>query len=166
MVGGALSSCELKPAWGGYQCRDRSISIIQFESLDDDKFDRSIRPIFIRNDEIGFNNTLNSMMDHVWDGFYTGQIRASRFPGILSTDYDFTLDISGTPPKKMRFKLEADQGGVKIKIPYPVAGSVTVYADGEKQEYTPWNKELGRAEPLKNIKCGENRFVGGRKGVG
>jgi hypothetical protein len=112
------------------------------------------------NEEIGFNNTLNSMMDHVWDGFYTGQIRASRFPGILTTDHDFTLDISGTPPKKMRFKLEADQGGVKIKIPYPVAGSIKVYANGVAQEYTPWNKELGRSEPLKKIKCGENRFVG------
>ena len=43
-----------------------------FESQDDDKFDRSIQPISIHNEEIGFNNTLNSMMDHVWDGFYTG----------------------------------------------------------------------------------------------
>lgn len=76
-----------------------------FESQDDDKFDRSIQPIFIHNEEIGFNNTLNSMMDHVWDGFYTGQIRASRFPGLLSTDADYTVDISGTPPKKMRFNL-------------------------------------------------------------
>jgi hypothetical protein len=32
----------------------------------------------------------------------------SRFPGLLSTDLDYTLEISGTPPKKMRFKLEAD----------------------------------------------------------
>ena len=134
--------------------------MLVFESQDDDFFDRSIQPIFIVNEELGFNNTLNSMMDHVWDGFYTGQIRASRFPGILTTDADYTLEISGTPPKKMRFKLEADQGGVKIKIPYPVAGSVTVYADGEKKEYTPWSKELGRAEPLKKIFCGENRFVG------
>merc|ERR1719362_786808 len=60
----------------------------------------------------------------------------------------------------MRFKLEADQGGVKIKIPYPVAGSVTVSADGEAKEYTPWSKELGRNEPLTKTFCGENRFVG------
>ena len=78
----------------------------------------------------------------------------------MTTDADFTLDISGTPPKKMRFKLEADQGGVKIRIPYPVAGSIKVYAKGVAQEYTPWSKELGRAEPLPKIRCGENRFVG------
>ena len=84
----------------------------------------------------------------------------SRFPGLLSTDLDYTLEISGTPPKKMRFKLEADQGGVKIKIPYPVAGSVTVFADGEKKDYTPWNKELGAPDYLPKQRCGENRFVG------
>jgi hypothetical protein len=26
----------------------------------------------VYNDETGFNNTLNVMMDHTWDGFYTG----------------------------------------------------------------------------------------------
>lgn len=100
-------------------------------------------------------------MDHVWDGFYTGQIRASRFPGILSTNVDYTLDMSGTPPKKMRFKLDANTGGVKIKIPYPVAGSITVYADGKAQEYTSWDKTIGAPRPLSKTKgCGENRFVG------
>ena len=37
---------------------------------------------------------------------------------------------------------------------------MTVNADGENKDYTPWSKELGRAEPLKKIFCGENRFVG------
>ena len=82
--------------------------MLVFESLDSDTMDRSIQPIFILNEATSFNNTLNSMMDHVWDGFYTGQTRMSRFPGLLSTDLDYTLEISGTPPKKMRFKLEAD----------------------------------------------------------
>ena len=84
----------------------------------------------------------------------------SRFPGILSTDADYTIEISGTPPKKMRFKLEAEQGGVKLKIPYPVAGSMKVFADNRPQESTPWDEKLGRAEPLKKLRCGENRFVG------
>ena len=60
----------------------------------------------------------------------------------------------------MRFTLQADYGGVKIKIPYPVAGSVTILANNVKIDYTPWNKELGRAEPLKKTFCGENRYVG------
>jgi hypothetical protein len=82
--------------------------MLVFESLDSDTMDRSIQPVHILNTAASYNNTLNSMMDHVWDGFYTGQTRISRFPGLLSTDMDYTLEISGTPPKKMRFKLEAD----------------------------------------------------------
>jgi len=84
----------------------------------------------------------------------------SRFPGLLSTDLDYTLEISGTPPKKMRFKLEADQGGTKIKIPYPVAGSVTIYADDVKKAYTAWDETIGAPAVLTKSACGENRFVG------
>merc|ERR1719479_628416 len=84
----------------------------------------------------------------------------SRFPGLLSTDLDYTLELSGTPPKKMRFKLEADQGGTKIKIPYPVAGSVTVYANNDKKAYTAWDESIGAPAVLTNTACGENRFVG------
>ena len=76
------------------------------------------------NEKTGFNNTLNSMMDHVWDGFYTGQIRFSRFPTLITTDGDYTIEMSGTPPKVMRFKLDADLGGVKLRINSPVAGSI------------------------------------------
>ena len=48
-----------------------------------------------------------------------------------------------------------------IKIPYPVAGSVQIYANGKKISYTPWSEELGRHAPLTKTKgCGENRFVG------
>ena len=61
----------------------------------------------------------------------------------------------------MRFHLDARAGSTKIKIPYPVAGSVTVYANGKKKAYTPWDETLNRHGPLKMTKgCGENRFVG------
>ena len=57
--------------------------------------------------------------------------------------------------------LDAVTGGTKIKIPYPVAGSVAIYKDGKKIDYTPWDEELGRNGPLtKTQGCGENRFVG------
>lgn len=72
----------------------------------------------------------------------------SRYPTALLTDADYTLEFAGTPPKKVRFVLEANTGGVKIKIPYPVAGSIQVYANGKKQGYTPWDEELGRNAPL------------------
>ena len=53
------------------------------------------------------NNKLNSFMDHVWDGFYTGQLRDSRFPAVVyapkGSVYD--LEFTGSPAKKMRFEL-------------------------------------------------------------
>mgnify|MGYP005727420141 CR=1 FL=1 len=53
------------------------------------------------------NNKVNSFMDHVWDGFYSGQLRLSRFPIIVNaidkSVYDFIF--TGTPAKKMKFKL-------------------------------------------------------------
>jgi len=61
----------------------------------------------------------------------------------------------------MRVNLDATVGGVMIKIPYPVAGSVSIKANGKKKSYTPWDEELGRNSPLTKTKgCGENRFVG------
>ena len=148
-VGGKYPGCTDKTQmWNGYYCENRNIGILLFESLDPDTYDRSIQPIEILNEETGFNNTLNSMMDHVWDGFYTGQLRLSRFPGQLETGKDYTVEMSGTPPRKMRYTLQADIGGVKLKIPYPVAGSFTVKANGVLKEYTPWSKELGRHSPL------------------
>jgi len=61
----------------------------------------------------------------------------------------------------MRFQLKADIGAVKIKIPYPNAGSYTIFANGNEMPYTPWDANLGRhAELTKTKGCGENRFVG------
>lgn len=101
------------------------------------------------------------MMDHIWDTFYTGQRRMARFPMQLLTGEDYEMHFSGTPPKKMRVDLAANTGGALIKIPYPVAGSIQIYANGKKIGYTPWDEELGRNGPLTKTKgCGENRFVG------
>ena len=54
-----------------------------FESEDLDTEDRSMQPIYIGLDGSKMSNKLNSMMDHTWDGFYTGQKRLSRFPALI-----------------------------------------------------------------------------------
>jgi hypothetical protein len=100
-------------------------------------------------------------MDHMWDGFYTGQKRLSRFPVQIESLGDYTMDFTGTPASTMRFVLKADVGGILIKIPYPNAGSYTVFANGNEKSYTPWDKTAGRhGELTKRAGCGENRYVG------
>lgn len=55
------------------------LAVLQFESLDSDKRDRSSQPIWVNStdsvDTPAFSNKLNAFMDHVWDGFYTGHLR-------------------------------------------------------------------------------------------
>lgn len=117
------SDCQVKDKWNAWQCTDRDIGVLYFDSLDGDTYDRSVQPIFITDEEGSYTNKLNSMMDHVWDGFYTGQTRLSRFPAQIETGKDYTLRMTGTPPGNMRYTVHAEMGGIKLKIPYPNAGS-------------------------------------------
>lgn len=43
------------------------------------------------------------MMDHVWDGFYTGQLHKSQFPSMIQTNRDHTVEYTGTPFNNMRY---------------------------------------------------------------
>lgn len=45
--------------------------MILFESRDEDKYDRTFSPIIIESNDGAYKNTLNTFMDHLWDGFYT-----------------------------------------------------------------------------------------------
>jgi len=64
-------------------------------------------------------------MDHVWDGFYTGQVRLSRFPVIVQAKRGKTYDVvfTGTPAANLTWKLVAEEpdAGVMIRIAYPSA---------------------------------------------
>ena len=86
--------------------------MLVFESLDADNRDRAMQPIYakLQDSKIAINSKLNAFMDHIWDGFYTGQVRESRFPVVLylpeGAVYDFTF--TGSPAKKMRFELRVD----------------------------------------------------------
>lgn len=80
---------------------------------------------------------------------------------MIETEQDYTVNMAGTPPKKMRFTMQAETGGIKVKIPYPVAGAYSVSVNGKAIDYTPWDEDLGRHKALTKSKgCGENRYVG------
>ena len=71
-VGGTYPGCSHMREGQAYACRTNNIGMLMFENLDDDAWDRAIQPIYIVNEKTGFNNTINAMMDHIWDTFYTG----------------------------------------------------------------------------------------------
>jgi len=51
------------------------------------------------------------------------------------------LNFTGSPAKKMRFKLDAQakDAGVVLKIPYPSAMSVNIVKDDKIIEYNKWD---------------------------
>lgn len=127
----AYSSCETVNAWNAAYCLNNNLGVFLFESLDADTSDRTIQPVTLKCADTGYENTVNSFMDHAWDGFYTSQLRLSRFPMQVETNHECVLYMSGTPPNKMRYTLKADDGWIQIRLYYPNAGAYQVYADGE-----------------------------------
>jgi len=108
-------------------------------------------------------NVLNSQMDHVWDGFYTGQLRATRFPALVDAELGSVYDIvyTGTPPKKQLFKLmtQSLNTGMTVRIAYPDAVSYQVQKDGKLIDMNDWDDKLQNYGPITQTKCGENRYI-------
>lgn len=130
-------TCELVTAWNAWLC-DRGWGIMIFDSLDEDRLDRNVAPIYIKNNEFCnragacFKNRLNAFMDNCWDGFYTCQQREQRFPTHIwneATYYD--IDYTGTPPKNQMFRLFGDSTGFIVRIYYSTAESFKIIKDGQ-----------------------------------
>lgn len=101
------------------------------------------------------------MMDHMWDGFYTGQMHKSQFVSFVETNQNYTVEYTSTPFNMMHYSLRANRGQIKVHVPYWNAGSYYVYINGKYIPNTPWDKEAGVQSELTGLRgCGENRYVG------
>ena len=117
-----------------YLCKSGTLGILMFESNDADTEDRSMQPVYISLDGTKMANKLNSMMDHVWDGFYTCQKRLSRFTGLIDGNQGvYNLTFTGYPPKKLTFTFMSENktGGMTLRIAYPSAESRALMKDGK-----------------------------------
>lgn len=93
-----IPSCKGNTNWNAYICYNQNLGVLYFSSMDGDWEDRSVQPVYVSNDLTGASNTLNSMMDHMWDGFYTGQKHKSDFPSMIEAKGNWTVTMTGTPP--------------------------------------------------------------------
>lgn len=93
-----VPTCQYEDDWNAYMCENPDLGVLLFESQDADRMDRSAQPLFIQDEERGFNNRLNAYMDHCWDGAYTCQKREQRFPTFLDISRNYTIEYTGTPP--------------------------------------------------------------------
>jgi hypothetical protein len=156
-----VANCTRYEEFNGYACNNDDLGMLIFESEDSDKWDRSVQPIYVSKEGTEMASKLNSFMDHMWDGFYTGQVRLSRFPAVIEATagsvYDLTM--TGTPPKKMKFVLQHGTGAT-IRIAYPGAESRGIYKDGVEIAYNAWDDAIAGYGPVTQAFCGENRFIG------
>jgi hypothetical protein len=117
-----------------------------FESQDEDKFKRMITPIYVISQNLTAINKLNTFMDHIWDGFYTGQLRMSRWPALIQTgssNFVYQLNYTGTPPSKQRFSLIADEGAVIVRIRYTKPGAYIITdSKGNLIKANEWDNSL------------------------
>lgn len=158
-----LKTCEPYEKMNAYICKSGTLGVLMFESEDEDTEDRSMQPVYISLNGTKMANKLNSMMDHVWDGFYSGQKRLSRFPGLIDGNQGvYNLTFTGSPAKKLRFTYMSQNktGGMTLRIAYPSAVSRSLVKDGKKVEYNQWNETLHMYGPITQTFCGENRYVG------
>jgi hypothetical protein len=157
----AIENCEYKDTWNAWQCMNDNIGMLMFIGDDIDWEDRNVAPVWVTNEETGYTNKLNHQMDHMWDGFYTGQKHKSQFQAMIQTTGNYTIEYTSTPFKEMRYEMRAPSGMIKVKVHYWNAGSYEVYANGELVENAPWDKQEGNQAELTGYQgCGENRYVG------
>lgn len=140
------------------------MGILKFDSEDSDTLDRSVQPVYSRLQGSDMNNKVNSFMDHVWDGFYTGQTRLTRFPILVYLPQGAIYDIvyTGTPPKKMKYTLTSQDPTVEmvVRIAYPSAESRQVLKDGIRVDMNQWDESIRMYGEVTGKYCGENRYIG------
>lgn len=159
-VSEVMETCVFKETWNAWSCSNDMIGQLVFIGDDPDWEDRNVAPVWITNEATGYANKLNHQMDHVWDGFYTGQMHKQQYSAVMDARGNYTIEYTSTPFKNMRYQLRSNKGKIKVKVQYWNAGSYEVYANGQLIEPTAWDKEAGTQAELRGSRCGENRFVG------
>lgn len=122
-VSETFKDCEFTEQWNAWQCQQDNLGVLVAIGDDGDAYDRSVVPVYFTNEESGYTNKVNYMMDNTWDGFYASQMHKSMFPTMVQTDRNYTVEYSGTPFGNMRYKLWSKEGAFKVKVLYWNAGS-------------------------------------------
>ena len=165
--------CKIYPRMNAYLCTTDSSEVNRymvmiFESLDSDNTKRTIAPINITTygttfeSHLGkyFRNDIAQFQDHVWDGFYTGHIRLSRFPSVVYSGQYYNVTAKGTLPNTMQFGLQAtdETQSIIVAIQYKDPAVVNVYLDNTLVEPYKWTSAGGISECGFSDSHGTNRW--------
>lgn len=102
--------CDRFENMNAYVCKKaEKMGILQFESEDEDGWDRALQPVYVKKIGTEMENKINCVMDHIWDGFYTGQVRMPRFHSVIQGDRGavYDLNFTATPAKNFKFTVRS-----------------------------------------------------------
>ena len=106
--------------WNANLCTDENIGKLVFESYDSDKETRLLQPVWVQNEEMGFNNKLNAFSN---TGVWVLE-RLQRFPSLVWLKANgYNIEFTGMNPKNLHFELYAPSAtpGILLTIRYPFA---------------------------------------------
>lgn len=152
-----VEGCEHVSAWNAWKCVNTDLGILLFESLDDDRMDRSVQPIFIQDEQLDFNNRLNAYNATCDDDSCK---REQRFPTIMDLSRNYRIKYSDVPPLQQKFSLysESTNPGTLITIEYPHAITYSIIIEvNELVISSDWDINKGTWAVPTGKKCGENR---------
>ena len=148
------SQCILDPVMNAYFCSNDTSDpnyymILQFQSMDIDNKTRIFSPMNVTSYQSnftsqlggGFRDDLANFQDHSWDGFYTGHIRWSVFPGVVFSGQHYNISAAGTLPNSFLFQLQATRGKnqpIIVSIFYLDPTMVQILVNGTLFEPIPW----------------------------
>ena len=156
-----VPTCEMDYDWNAYECRNPDLGILNFASQDGDYNTRIVSPIYVMDDERGFNNKINSYEIQCFTGTSCGH-RIQKFIAFIDVTRNYTIEYTGTPPKKQDFRLQSDSlsPGTLLTIRYPDAGAYKIYKNDELVIPTDWDIDIENWAVPTGKYCGENRFLG------
>ena len=122
------SLCSYKAAWQAYKCQGLDYRMLVIESMDNDTESRRLSPVAILSDN-KYLDLINGPQDHGWCFGYTCQKRISTFIALVTSNRNYDIFLTSTPPDQIRFRiLNADSNfKIRLSLSYTTTNNVNVY---------------------------------------
>jgi hypothetical protein len=125
------NSCSLQPTWGMYICQENSdYRMLIIESMDEEGDTRRLSPIVLVSSS-GYVNIINGPRDHSTCGSSSCRQRISTFTAIVQSGENYTIYLSSSAPKHIRFRLINADAAIKclIAVRFDSYQQIDVYAN-------------------------------------
>ena len=154
-VSNLIDDCQYQSRWNAYSCGQTAMGQLSILAEDRDSRARSAAPVTVSNSETGYENVLNSFMDH--DGGRASY--KSQFTALLQPEGHYTVEFSGANFNKMRYRLDANEGRIHVTVKNMSSPWSNVILNGTVVSAAEWDPtEKAQARLSSYAGCGSNRY--------